>query len=185
MSTHNTIDHLLNLANINDLFQFLKEYAAKHPSFGKELDAFLKKTCLGPDNSKVFDLRQDVLEAFDEAVRNGRYNEWLSLRKLDIYLEEVFEVAHNLMEIGNPKSALAASIQILDTLGEAFEKYQPNDRYGYAGGIYHDATELILDAAKHLNMTQEKLDEYYAEIEECNGIDLLHPYGFDGIMNKF
>ena len=27
----NIIDNLLNLADINDLFRFLKEYSAKHP----------------------------------------------------------------------------------------------------------------------------------------------------------
>lgn len=174
------IDTLLNLADINDLFRFLKEYSAKHPGFGKELGTFLEKTCLGPDNSKVFDLRQDAIGAFDEAVMEGRYGEWLSLRELDINLEEVFEDARNLMELGNPEPALATGIQILDTLGEDFEEYQPDDSYGYAGGIYHDATELILDAAKHPNMTQEVLDEYYTKIEGSKGIDLLHPYGFDG-----
>ena len=176
----NTIDTLLNLANTGDLFQFLKEYSAKHPGFGKELDAFLKKTCLGPDNSKVFDLRQDVTEAFDEAVMDGRYGEWLNLRELDMNLDEVFEEARNLMELGNPEPALAVGIQTLDTLGEDFEEYQPDDSYGYASDIYCNATELILDAANHPNMARETLDEYYAEIEESKGIDLLHPYGFDG-----
>ena len=183
MSTNNTVDNLLNLVNINDLFRFLREYSAKHPGFGKGLTAFLKKTCLGPDNSKVYELRQAVLSAFNEAVMDGRYGEWLSLRELDMNLEEVIEEAHNLMELGNPEPAMAVGIQILDTLGEDFEEYQPDDSYGYASGIYHNATELILEAAKHPNMTPDTLATYYNEIEECNGIDLLHQYGFDGKGN--
>lgn len=179
MSTNNTIDNLLNLFNINDLFRFLKEYSAKHPSFRKELDVFLKKSCLGPDVSKVSDLRQDVLEAFDEAVMDGRYGEWLNLRELNRNLGEVVEEAYNLMELGNSEPALATGIQILATLGEDFEEYQPDDSYGYAGDIYNNATELFIDAAKHPNTSRKMLDKYYVELDESKDIDRLYPYGFD------
>ena len=183
MEENTTLDKLFNHINVNDLFGFLKEYGAKHPGFKKELEAWLKKECLTPDNNKAFDLRQDVLDAFDDSVMEGRYGEWLNLYELHVNLDAVFESAEDLMELGNPEPALAAGIQALETLGESFVDYQPDDSYGYASCIYDSATELILTAAKHASMTRDILEEYVEEIEKDKDIDKLHAYGFESKEN--
>ena len=113
MEENTTLDKLFNHINVNDLFGFLKEYGAKHPGFKKELEAWLEKECLTPDNNKAFDLRQDVLGAFDDSVMEGRYGEWLNLHELHVNLDAVFESAEDLMELGNPEPALAVGIQAL------------------------------------------------------------------------
>lgn len=175
----NTLDSLFNLININDLVGFLKNYGAKHPEFQKELDAYIKKECIEPGNTKVFDLRQDVLGAVDESVREGRYGKWLSLQDLACQLDEVFENAENLMVMGNPEAALAAGVQTLAVLGSAFDEYQPDDSDGYTSDIYDHAIELIFAAAKHHALAKETVGQYVAEIEESDDIATLYKYGFD------
>ena len=176
---YETLDKLFNHININDLFNFLKEYGAKHPGFKKELNTWLKKECLAPDNTKAFDLRQDVLNAFDESIIEGRYGEWLNLHELHVNLDDVFNSAEDLMEMGNPEPALAAGVQALETLGESFVDYQPDDSHGYGSSIFRTANELIMTAAKHPRMSREVLEEYVDEIEKDKDIDELHEYGFE------
>lgn len=108
MNEDTKLDKLLNHINVNDLFNFLKEYGAKHPGFKKELDSWMERVCLAPDNTKVFDLRKDAVGAFDESLMEGRDGEWLSLHNLYVNLDDVFESAKDLMEMGNPEPALAA-----------------------------------------------------------------------------
>lgn len=179
MEENTTLDKLFNHINVNDLIGFLKEYGAKHPGFKKELEAWLEKECLAPDNDKAYDLRQDVLGAFDDSVMEGRYGEWLNLHELHINLDTVFESAEDLMELGNPEPALAVGVQTLETLGESFVDYQPDDSYGYASSIYRSANKLILASAKHNGMTRDILEEYVKEIEKDKDIDKLHAYGFE------
>ena len=174
-----TIEKLLNLANINDLFAFIKEYAAKNNEFKKELEDYLNRVCLSDSSTKVFDLRQEVMGAVDESVVEERYFEWLNLHELDMRMDEVAEEAESLMEMGNPEPALAVGVQMMESLGDAFEEYQPDDSYGYASAIFERAKELIFAAAKHPKMTRETLEEYFNEIEHDKDIDNLHPYGFD------
>lgn len=171
-----TIDKLLNLANINDLFSFIKEYAAKHAEFKEEFESYLKRECLSDDSTKAVDLRQDVLGAVDE---EGRYHEWFSLLRFDTRLDEIAEDSRNLMELGNPEPALAVGVQIMEALGEVIEEYQPDDSDGYASDIYETAKELIFAAAKHPKMTRETLTDYFNEIENNSDIESLHDYGFD------
>ena len=173
------IEKLLNLTNINDLFAFIKEYAAKNSGFKKELEDYLDRVCLSENNTKVFDLRQDVLGAVDESVEEGRYHEWFNLREFDMRLDAIAEDAENLMEMGNPEPALAVGVQMLESLGDAFEEHQPDDSYGYASDIFERAKELIVSSAKHPNMKRETLEDYFDEIEHDEDIDKLHPYGFD------
>ena len=182
MNENETLDKLFNHISNNDLFNFLKAYGAKHPGFQKELNAWMEKVCLAPGNTKVYDLRQDVLGAFDESVMEGRYGEWLNPHELTINLDMVFESAEDLMELGNPEPAVAVGIQALETLGEAYVEYQPDDSYGYTSDIYESAKELILTAAKHPNMSRDVLEAYVDEIEMNKDIDELHEYGFDSKM---
>lgn len=53
MNEDTTLDKLFNHININDLFNFLKEYGSKHPEFKKELDSWMERECLAPDISEL------------------------------------------------------------------------------------------------------------------------------------
>ena len=151
-------ERLLSLVKAEELKQFVKNYAQKHPPFQTDLSAYIRSIYVPKHSVKTKDYCKEVKKAFQQVSRRGhsRYdwdymNDWDSIFNA---IDKLFKEAHLLIKAGNAEAALDIAVQFLLSMDEEFDESLIYDEDIYVTDYCEQAESIIMEAVEHPSVSQ-------------------------------
>ena len=176
------LDELLKLAKTDDFRDFLLIQLSVDKELNEAFIGFLKSKYMLPSDR---DYKQEVEDIFKKAYVKGRsgyryrYTELYEIdwKKVDEKMLRLLKDVSVTFDKGNPLPALEVCIRYFQLL----DKYADDSIYSeYDTYVYYsceEAEELLLDAAGHSSLTEDKKRKLLGEVRSLKEASSLSNYG--------
>lgn len=176
------IQQLLSFVNLQELSQFIYEYATMHPEFKTALlNRFMAKELSA--TSKEKDYRVEIQKVFNDSYYNkkpryhNRYDDfdcdWETVfNRMDTFLEK----ADFFLNVGNIDTAIDIALQTLRSIGENYEDelLYNNDLYPY--DYCEQAGDLLIKVIEHPKTTQKQKTAILQELGQLAKLSTYRDY---------
>lgn len=152
------LGQLLTLVKAEELKQFAKSYAQKHPQFQSDLSTFIRGIYVPNRAVKTKDYCKEVKKAFRHTSRSGysRYD-YFEMNDWDDILDDIdklFDEAHLLIKAGNAEAALDIAVQFLLSMDEEFDDSLIYNEDIDVTDYCEQAESIMMEAVEHPSVSQ-------------------------------